>query len=66
MKVKTKPLIFWLGIVLLVVPGLLHAYMLMAFPGSQDLNAITVAYYLEKIVVPLCIAGGIVIIGYFF
>ena len=61
---QTKPALFWIGILLLVVPGLVHAYLLMPFPGSQDLNAITVSYYLEKIVLPLRIAGGILIIWY--
>jgi len=61
---KTKPSLFWWGIVLLLVPGLVHAYLLMPFPGSQDLNAITVSYYLEKVVLPLRIAGAILIIWY--
>jgi hypothetical protein len=65
MKIKlTKPLVFWTGIVLLILPGLIHAYLLMPFPGSQDLNAITVSYYLEKIVMPLRIIGLIVVIWY--
>ena len=37
----------------------------MPFPGSQDLNAITVAYYLEKLVNPLRAAGAILVIWYF-
>ena len=61
---QTKPILFWAGIILLVVPGLIHAYLLMPFPGSQDLNAITASYYLEKIVFPLRIAGGVLIIWY--
>jgi hypothetical protein len=64
MKAKNRSSIFWVGIILLIVPGLIHAYLLMPFPGSQDLNAITVSYYLEKIVFPLRIAGGILIIWY--
>ncbi|WP_428329971.1 DUF3179 domain-containing (seleno)protein [Mucilaginibacter sp.] len=66
MKAQTKPSIFWAGIFLLVVPGLIHAYLLMPFPGSQDLNAITVCYYLEKLVMPLRIIGAIIVIYYFF
>lgn len=62
---KTTPALFWWGIILLVVPGLLHAYLLMPFPGSQELNAITVSYYLEKMVLPLRILGGLLIIWYF-
>jgi hypothetical protein len=63
---QTKPALFWIGILLLVVPGLIHAYLLMPFPGSQDLNAITVSYYLEKIILPLRIVGGVLIIWYLF
>ncbi len=62
---QTKSFLFWTGIFLLLVPGLVHAYLLMPFPGSQDLNAITVSYYLEKIVMPLRIIGGLLIIWYF-
>jgi len=40
-------LAFVLGVFFLLVPSLLHAYLLMPFPGSQDLEAMTVAYYLE-------------------
>src|ERR1700761_5463993 len=65
MKIATKPSLFWWGIVLLVIPGLVHAYLLMPFPGSQDLNAITASYYLEKIVNPLRVLGGVLIIWYF-
>jgi hypothetical protein len=61
---QTKPSIFWIGVILLVLPGLVHAYLLMPFPGSQDLNAITVSYYLEKIVLPLRLAGAVLIIWY--
>ncbi len=66
MKSKKKPSLFWWGIILLVLPGLVHAYLLMPFPGSQDLNAITVSYYLEKIVLPLRIVGVLLIVWYLF
>jgi hypothetical protein len=66
MNTKTKPLLFWAGIVLLILPGLLHAYLLMPFPGSQDINAIAVCYYLEKIVLPLRILGAVLIVAYLF
>ncbi|OOQ59225.1 DUF3179 domain-containing (seleno)protein [Mucilaginibacter pedocola] len=62
----TNPKLFWAGITLLVLPGLLHAYLLMPFPGSQDINAITVCYYLEKIVLPLRIVGALLILFYLF
>ena len=64
MNKQNKSSLFWIGIILLVVPGLVHAYLLMPFPGSQDLNAITASYYLEKIVLPLRIIGIVMIIGY--
>jgi hypothetical protein len=63
-KSNIKSSLFWIGIFLLVIPGLAHAYLLMPFPGSQDLNAITVSYYLEKIVMPLRIAGVVLIVWY--
>ena len=56
--------LFWGGITLLLLPGLVHAYLLMPFPGSQNLNAITVSYYLERIVTPLRILGGLLIVWY--
>jgi len=65
MKPQTGSSLFWTGILLLVVPGLVHAYLLMPFPGSQDLNAITVSYYLEKIVLSLRIIGAALVIWYF-
>ena len=61
---KTSPWIFWTGFCLLLIPGLVHAYLLMPFPGSQDLNAITASYYLEKIVTPLRIAGALIVLYY--
>lgn len=65
MKPQARSSLFWIGIFLLVVPGLLHAYLLMPFPGSQNLNAITVCYYLEKIVLPTRIIGAGLVIWYF-
>ena len=64
MKSQTRSTLFWIGILLLIVPGLAHAYLLMPFPGSQDINAITVCYYLEKVVLPLRIVGALLIIWY--
>lgn len=58
------PYLFWGGIAFLLLPGLVHAYLLMPFPGSQNLNAITVSYYLEKVVTPLRVLGGLLIIWY--
>lgn len=66
MKRQTWPSLFWVGILLLIIPGLVHAYLLMPFPGSQGLNAITISYYLEKIILPLRIAGGILVVWYLF
>jgi hypothetical protein len=63
-KSIVKPYLFWWGIILLLLPGLVHAYLLMPFPGSQNLNAITASYYLEKVVTPLRILGGLLIVYY--
>src|ERR1700759_3002753 len=66
MRKNSTSKLFWIGILLLVVPGLVHAYLLIPFPASQNLNAITICYYLEKIVLPLRVAGAVVIIWYLF
>ncbi|NOW97749.1 DUF3179 domain-containing (seleno)protein [Mucilaginibacter sp. SG564] len=64
MSSRSRAWIFWLGVILLIVPGLVHAYLLMPFPGSQDLDAITVCYYLEKLVNPLRVVATLLIVGY--
>jgi hypothetical protein len=64
MSNKIKPLLFWAGMFLVFFPGLLHAYLLMPFPGSQNLEAIKLCYYLEKIILPLRIVGALMVIGY--
>ncbi|QHS56828.1 DUF3179 domain-containing protein [Mucilaginibacter sp. 14171R-50] len=61
---RNKSYLFWAGFIFLLLPGLVHAYLLMPFPGSQNLNAITVSYYLEKIVLPIRILGGFLIVWY--
>lgn len=48
---------FWIGIILLMLPSLVQAYLLMPFPGSQDLEVITLTYYLQAIILPLRIVG---------
>ena len=63
-KNLVMPYLFWGAITLLLLPGLVHAYLLMPFPGSQNLNAITLSYYLEKVVLPLRILGGLLIVWY--
>src|ERR1700712_3906142 len=65
MRHNTKPGLFWAGLFLLFFPGLLHAYLLMPFPGSQNLEAIKLCYYLEKIILPLRIIGAILMVWYF-
>ncbi|MBC7398335.1 MAG: DUF3179 domain-containing protein [Mucilaginibacter sp.] len=65
MNNKTKSTIFWLGMAFFFLPGLVHAYLLMPFPGSQDLEAIKLCYYLEKIILPLRILGAVLIAVYF-
>jgi hypothetical protein len=63
-KSLAKPYLFWWGFAFLLLPGLVHAYLLMPFPGSQNLNAITVSYYLEKAVNPLRVLGALLIVWY--
>lgn len=63
-KSLIKPYLFWIGFAFLLLPGLVHAYLLMPFPGSQNLNAITISYYLEKVITPLRILGGLLVIWY--
>lgn len=65
-KYSSHGYLFWLGVLLLLVPGLLHAYLLMPFPGSQDSETIVFCYYLEKFVLPLRIVGGIMVLAYLF
>ncbi|HEX3385696.1 MAG TPA: hypothetical protein VHS53_10930, partial [Mucilaginibacter sp.] len=64
MRRNTKPFLFWSGIILLFLPGLVHAYLLMPFPGSQDIEAIKFCYYIEKIILPLRVVGGILVLWY--
>src|SRR5258708_2245930 len=64
MRNNTKQLLFWTALFLLFFPGLVHAYLLMPFPGSQDIEAIKLCYYLEKIILPLRIAGGWLLVWY--
>src|ERR1700760_1520449 len=66
MRKKTNAPLFWIGMFLLFFPGLLHAYLLMPFPGSQNLEAIKLCYYIEKIILPLRIVGGIMVLWYLF
>ncbi|MDP4221440.1 MAG: DUF3179 domain-containing (seleno)protein [Bacteroidota bacterium] len=40
------------GVLLLLVPSILHAYFLMPFPGSQDIEAMNLSYYIEKFLWP--------------
>ena len=52
-----KKRLLWIGAICLIVPALLQAYLLMPFPGSQDLEAIKLTYYLEKIILASRIIG---------
>lgn len=65
MKKKNKTFILVIGAILFFLPGLVHAYLLMPFPGSQDIEAIKFCYYLEKIILPLRIVGGLMLVWYF-
>lgn len=64
MRKKANAPLFWIGMFLLFFPGLLHAYLLMPFPGSQNLEAIKLCYYLEKIILPLRVVGGVMVLWY--
>jgi len=66
MKAQTRSSLFWVSIILLLVPALVYAYLLMPFPGSQNINAITLCYYLAKIVFPLRVLGAALTIFYLF
>jgi len=57
MAPKLRKNLFWIGAICLILPALLQAYLLMPFPGSQDLEAIKLTYYLEKIILPSRIIG---------
>jgi hypothetical protein len=52
-----KKRLLWIGTICLILPALLQAYLLMPFPGSQDLEAIKLTYYLEKIILTSRIIG---------
>lgn len=49
--------LFIAGAALTLLVPLVHAYLLMPFPGSQDLETIQLAYYLEKAQVSLLVLG---------
>ncbi|MEP7220777.1 MAG: DUF3179 domain-containing (seleno)protein [Bacteroidota bacterium] len=50
------------GLLLLMIPGMLKTYLLMPFPGSQDLESIRMVYYLLPWVMPLHIVGFLLVI----
>ncbi|RYU95472.1 DUF3179 domain-containing (seleno)protein [Emticicia agri] len=57
-----KKSLFWIGTICLILPAFLQAYLLMPFPGSQDLEAIKLTYFLEKIIFPSRIIGLVLLI----
>jgi hypothetical protein len=54
---------FFVGAFLLIVPGIVHAYLLMPFWGSQDIDAIGLAYFLEKYLLVFRIVGFLLVVG---
>ena len=64
MSNSNRSLLFWVSLSLVFLPGWVHAYLLMPFPGSQDIEAIKFCYYLEKIITPLRILGGLLLLLY--
>jgi len=51
------------GLIFLLGSGMLRTYLLMPFPGSQELNSIDLAHTLDFWVTPLRILGLLLIIG---
>lgn len=51
------------GILLLLIPAGLYAYFLMPFPGSQDMETMSAAYYLGNVLLPARILGLLLILG---
>jgi len=54
---------FLLGAFLLVVPAIVHAFLLTPFPASQELDAIGLAYFLEQYLPLFRIVGGLLLLG---
>ena len=54
---------FVIGFLIFIIPTALHAYWLMPFPGSQDLEVMENAYLIEKLLLPLQISGILFMIG---
>ncbi len=52
-----------LGAFLLVVPAVVHAFLLMPFPASQNLDAIGLTYFLEQYLPLFRIAGALLLLG---
>jgi len=57
---------FWIGVCFFLVPSLINTYLLMPFPGSQNIEAITFCYYFTPVIVPLRIIGGVFLAIYMF
>lgn len=57
MNFITRKTLLWIGVFCLFLPSLLQAYLLMPFPFSQDFEAISLAFFLQKIIFPLRIIG---------
>lgn len=62
MNLKNKNSLFWIGAAVLILPALMQAYLLMPFPGSQDLEAIKITYFLEKLILPSRLIGLLLLI----
>ncbi len=66
MKRKEHSSLFWISMFVLFVPGLIHAYLLMPFPGSQNIESIKLCYYIEKVIFPLRMLGVVLLPVYLF
>lgn len=51
------------GLLIFLVPSILRAYLLMPFPGSQEMDAIGTAYIMDKILPYALVIGGLLMVG---
>ncbi|MBS1913635.1 MAG: DUF3179 domain-containing protein [Bacteroidetes bacterium] len=56
-------IMFWIGLFLLIVPSVGHNYLISPAPGSQGLNWMGVAYYLDKVLPYLLVIGLLLVAG---
>jgi hypothetical protein len=52
----------WVGVLFVIVPGLLRTYFMMPFPGSQNMETMNIAYFLDKYLLYSRIIGLLLIV----